>query len=130
MYHRENPEQTNQTKLKCAQLELDQVVKFYNTANIPQITHKKAAEKIIKLAENLCTSYHSNCKTLFRSHKSKLKRKKVNLQHFKYGQKTRKKLIKNAEDIAFLNSMMEKKVERKMKGREMSKNARRLKSKK
>ena len=46
-----NSEQSNQAKLKCAQLVLDQVVKFYKKANIPTITHKKAAEEIIKVAE-------------------------------------------------------------------------------
>ena len=82
---------------------LDQVVKFYKKANIPTITHKKAAEEIIKVAEkNYALRAISIARRSSEATKVKLEKEENELAAtFQMRPKDVEKLIRNARILLF-----------------------------
>ena len=107
MYHLQKGASKNETKWDCAKTVLLQVVPFYGKANIPMITERKACEKIVKLVDDnnklrsIPVKRRSSPATI-----SKLEQADIELdQTFSLWPANAEKLIKNPEDLLFLQSM-------------------------
>jgi len=105
MYYRIYPRKKNQTKRDCAQIVLEKILPFYGRAHIPMITPKKAVEKMIRLVER-------NAKSLKAVVHQKMQRKNLLAEVEKELAKTFilwpdnvHDLVKNEEDLLFLESM-------------------------
>ena len=110
MYHVRKPNITthqNISKWEAAQLVLNQVRTFYGKANIPIISERKAAERIIKLNDE--NAKLRAIPTIRRSLPSSIQKatamKSKLLKTFVIWPSNVETLIKNAEDLAFLKSM-------------------------
>jgi len=107
MFHQREGLTLNRTRHENAKIVLKQIILFYNKANIPTITEKKACEKIISLFQKnaklreLPVNRRSSL-----SAQVKLKEAEIELSKtFPIWAKDAEKIMKNKEDIEFLQSM-------------------------
>lgn len=125
----------NRTRWEAARLVLEKVRVFYEKANIPIISNRKACEKLIKLLDENAKIRAIPLKR--RSTPSSLKKVKEMEEHlaqtFSLWPANVESLIKNTEDLCFLQSMkgdrfatfgsrdklLAKKIERKEKRRQL-----------
>lgn len=106
-YHKQEGLASNRTNRDNAKLVLNQIKPFYAKGNIPMITEKKSCEKIIALAEkNAKLRKIPNERRTTTEAIAKVNAMKDELkQTFALWPKDAEKLIKNAEDQEFLQSM-------------------------
>lgn len=106
-YHQSEGLSSRCTKMDIAKIVLEKIKPFYLKGNIPMLSHWKACDKIIALAEKnakLCkipVERRSSPKII-----EKLKQAEVDLkQTFPLWPSDAEKKVKNADDLAFLVSM-------------------------
>ena len=107
MFHQREGLTLNRTRHDNAKIVLKQIIPFYNKANIPTITEKKACEKIISLFQKnsklreLPVNRRSSS-----SAQTKLKQTEIELSKtFPIWAKNAEKIMNNKEDLEFLQSM-------------------------
>jgi len=107
MFHQHEGLTLNRTRHENAKIVLKQIIPFYNKANIPTITEKKACEKIISLFQKnaklreLPVNRRSSS-----SAQAKLKETEIELSKtFPIWARDAEKIMKNKEDLEFLQSM-------------------------
>lgn len=112
LFHQNNPTQKNQTQKDSARSVLEKLLPFYGKANIPVITNKKAEEKIIRLADKNAKLREIPIKRRDSDNaKSKVAREEEELNKtFCIWPNNVEELVKNEEDLIFLESMKTNRV--------------------
>ena len=106
MYHIQEGAVENLTRWQAAKLVLSKITPFYQKGNIPMIAERKACEKIIKLMdENAKIRAIPVARRSSTDSSNKVKAMAAKLKTFPLWPHNADKMIKNKEDLLFLNSM-------------------------